>query len=95
MAPADYRVVAPQGAVVRKEFHMTSPQVGQLRKGEVVTGLAEAWASEESLGLAPEWLDETFGQKTVAIFTKCDRYLNPQSFAEDRVRETQCNGMAL
>ena len=39
MAPEMYRVVAAGGAVVRKEFHLTSQQCGQLRKGETIEAL--------------------------------------------------------
>jgi hypothetical protein len=35
-AMVSYRVVAAQGVVVRKEFHLTSPQCGNLRRGEVI-----------------------------------------------------------
>ena len=45
-----YRVMSPQGAVVRKDFHMTSPQAGQLRRGEVIVVLEGACLETGKVG---------------------------------------------
>mmetsp|Transcript_31093 Transcript_31093/g.75684 ORF Transcript_31093/g.75684 Transcript_31093/m.75684 type:complete len:581 (+) Transcript_31093:76-1818(+) len=35
----------------------------------IITGLQGVWASKESLGCAPEWLKEHFGEKRLAAYT--------------------------
>ena len=60
-----YRVVSPQGAVVRKDFHMTSPQAGQLRRGEVIVVLEEKSDITRVVRVRFE-LKRKYGEGTVA-----------------------------